>query len=125
MSIVRINAIEVPEGMGEVLEQRFAGRLHSVDKAPGFEGFEMLRPTGEAEKRYFIITRWADEASFNNWVNSEEFTKGHARADAPAGEGSEAAHGGGHPHAGGHGGPVSTAASVLEFDVVLESKPQS
>ena len=44
MSVVRINAIEVPEGMGEMLEERFAKRLGAVDGQPGFEGFELLRP---------------------------------------------------------------------------------
>ena len=55
MSVVRINAIEVPEGMGSMLEERFAARLGSVDQQPGFEGFELLRPTGDAESRYFVV----------------------------------------------------------------------
>lgn len=31
MSVVKINAIEVPEGSGPELEARFAARKHSVD----------------------------------------------------------------------------------------------
>ena len=38
MSVVKINAIHVPEGSGTELESRFAARKHSVDGAPGFEG---------------------------------------------------------------------------------------
>ena len=135
MSVVRINAIEVPEGMGEILEQRFAARLSAVDQSPGFEGFELLRPTGDGEQRYFVVTHWASAQDFENWVNSDDFGRGHSGANAPAGEGSEAAngghphgagsHGGGHPHGGGApGGPVSTGSSVLEFDVVLQSGPK-
>ena len=35
MSVVKINAIEVPEGAGPELEKRFAARMHSVDEQPG------------------------------------------------------------------------------------------
>ena len=57
MSVIKINAIEVPEGQGPELEARFAARKHSVDNAPGFKGFQMLRPT-KGEDRYFIVTEW-------------------------------------------------------------------
>ncbi len=125
MSIVRINAIEVPDGMGEVLEQRFAARLGAVDQAPGFEGFELLRPTGDAETRYYVVTHWRSVEDFEAWVASDDFGRGHSGANAPAGEGAEHAHGGAAGHGGGpgHGGPVSTGSAVLEFDVVVSSQP--
>ncbi len=44
MSVVKINAIEVPEGAGPELEARFAARKHAVDSSPGFQGFQLLRP---------------------------------------------------------------------------------
>ena len=37
MSVVKINAIEVPEGMGEQLEERFAARAKVVEGMPGFQ----------------------------------------------------------------------------------------
>ena len=40
MAVVKINAIEVPEGAGPELEKRFANRLHAVDGQPGFISFE-------------------------------------------------------------------------------------
>ena len=49
MSVVKINAIEVPEGMGAELEKRFGARVGEVEKMPGFEGFELLRPTGRRD----------------------------------------------------------------------------
>lgn len=55
MSVVKINAIEVPQGAGPELEQRFAARKHSVDSEPGFEGFQLLRPVA-GENRYFVVT---------------------------------------------------------------------
>lgn len=67
MSIVKINAITVPEGAGPQLEERFAARKHAVDQAPGFEGFQLLRPV-QGEDRYFVVTRWADEESFRAWA---------------------------------------------------------
>ena len=48
MAVVKINAIEVPEGAGPELERRFAARHGSVTSAPGFLSFELLRPvTGD------------------------------------------------------------------------------
>lgn len=105
MSIVKINAITVPEGAGPELEARFAARKHAVDSSPGFEGFQLLRPVA-GDDRYFVVTRWADEASYEAWRD------GDARA----------AHGGN----GGHGGaggqrPVAVGAELLEFEIVLDS----
>ena len=62
MSVVKINAIEVPDGAGPELERRFAARAGAVEGAPGFEGFELLRPV-RGEGRYFVYTRWDSEES--------------------------------------------------------------
>ncbi len=129
MSVVKINAIEVPEGAGPVLEERFAQRLGEVENMPGFEGFELLRPTG-GEKRYFVYTRWASEEDFRAWVESSAFRRGHASGQEASGEGSEGGSGG-HPggtaggHPGGAGGrpPVGTGADLLEFEVVISAGP--
>lgn len=100
MSVVKINAISVPEGAGPELEQRFAARLGAVENMPGFEGFELLRPT-KGEDRYFVYTRWATEDDYQNWRSSQDFTRGHGGApDAPQ-----------RP-------PVGTGSALLEFEVV-------
>jgi heme-degrading monooxygenase HmoA len=99
MSVVKINAIEVPEGAGSELESRFAARKHAVDSAPGFQGFQLLRPVS-GENRYFVVTTWDSEESFQAWREN----------------GAAAAH-----HGGGSGEsarPVATGASLLEFEVV-------
>lgn len=67
MSVVAINTLTVPEAARGELEKRFAARKHSVDGAPGFEGFELLRPVA-GETHYFVITRWSDEDSFRAWT---------------------------------------------------------
>jgi heme oxygenase (mycobilin-producing) len=105
MSVVRINAIEVPEGMGPMLEERFAKRLGAVDGQPGFEGFELLRPTGESEARYFVVTHWATKEDFDSWVASADFGKGHSGNEGQA--------------------PVASGSALLEFDVVSSTSPGS
>jgi len=102
MSVVKINAIQVPDGMGPQLEERFAGRAKMVEKFDGFEDFQLLRPV-EGESRYFVYTRWASEEDFQAWVDSQDFAHGHGSAD-----GSEAPK---RP-------PVSQGADLLAFEVV-------
>ncbi|MCH7593822.1 MAG: antibiotic biosynthesis monooxygenase [Chloroflexi bacterium] len=102
MSIVIINAIEVPEGKGEALEARFRARAGEVENMPGFEGFELLRPV-EGESRYFVYTRWESQEAFEAWVRSPEFTRGHA--GPPPGQSATE--------------PVATHSSLLSFEVAL------
>ncbi|MFD2675163.1 antibiotic biosynthesis monooxygenase family protein [Gulosibacter bifidus] len=100
MAIVKINAISVPPQAGAELERRFSQRAGAIDGTPGFLGFQLLRPTA-GEDRYFVVTHWADEESYAAWRD------GDARA----------------AHAGEHGKPVASGASLLEFDVVMDVKP--
>jgi heme-degrading monooxygenase HmoA len=99
MSVVKINAISVPEGRGAELEQRFAARAGQVEQQPGFEEFLLLRPT-TGESRYFVFTRWESEEAFQQWVSSQAFGQGHARAQSADGQ------------------SVSTGSELLGFDVV-------
>ncbi|MEO6879445.1 MAG: antibiotic biosynthesis monooxygenase [Mycobacteriaceae bacterium] len=101
MAVVKINAIEVPEGAGEQLEARFAARAAAVEGAPGFLGFELLRPTG-TEPRYFVYTRWESEQAYQAWAS----------------DGAPAAHAGPAGRA-----PVATGATLLSFDVVMHVEP--
>ena len=79
MSYVVVNAIDVPAERREVLEERFANRAGEVSKSPGFEAFELLRPSNpEAGDRYLVYTRWASKEDFENWMSSSAFTRGHA-----------------------------------------------
>ncbi|MCW4352792.1 antibiotic biosynthesis monooxygenase [Hoyosella sp. YIM 151337] len=103
MAVVKINAIDVPEGAGAELEKRFAARAGTVENSPGFLGFQLLRPVN-GESRYFVVTQWESEEAFRAWAD------GPARA-AHAGEGERK--------------PVATGASLLEFDVVLDVSPSA
>jgi heme oxygenase (mycobilin-producing) len=104
MSVVKINAIHVPEGAGEQLEERFAARAGTVEKSPGFLGFQLLRPV-QGDDRYFVVTHWDSEESFVAWRDGDAKA---AHADAP-GEAPKK--------------PVATGADLLEFEVVLDVKP--
>ncbi|MDG4765911.1 antibiotic biosynthesis monooxygenase [Solwaraspora sp. WMMD406] len=102
MAVVKINAIEVPDGAGEELERRFAARLGAVENAPGFLGFELLRPVC-GDNRYFVYTRWDSEEAYQAWANGPA-RQAHAGTGGGDGE---------RPRP-----PVATGASLLEFEVV-------
>jgi len=103
MSVVKINAITVPEGMGSMLEERFAGRARMVEQFEGFEDFQLLRPV-EGEERYFVYTRWASEEAFQGWLKSQDFERGHASAQSDGNaEGRK---------------PVAQGADLMSFEVV-------
>jgi heme-degrading monooxygenase HmoA len=117
MSYVVINAISVPADRSEELAGRFAGRAGMVEKAEGFERFELLRPA-DGREQWLVVTTWRDEPSFQGWLSSQDFGRAHGADRAGAGPGA----GGGAPPAG-HGGgqgPVSTASEVWSF--VVEQK---
>src|SRR5438270_11097128 len=97
MSVVRINAITVPAEGVEEFERRFAARAGEVSKAPGFETFELMRPT-DGRDVYLVYTRWRSEDEFQAWVNSPAFQHGHK------------AHS--------RGGPVGTGSELWSFDVI-------
>ncbi len=106
MSVVKINAIEVPEGKGHELEARFAARAGMVDQQPGFEEFMLLRPVA-GDDRYFVITRWESEEAFQNWRSGQAFQHQHRNTHEDDGTGdAKPQH------------PVATGASLLEFEVV-------
>ncbi len=81
MTVIKINAITVPPDSGDELAHRFAARAGAVDGSEGFEGFELLRPTDERHV-WLVVTRWRDEASFQAWMESSAFQRGHAGGDS-------------------------------------------
>jgi len=107
MSFVAINVLTVPAGAGDTLEQRFARRAGSVERAPGFERFELLRPL-EGTDDYLVYTRWADRGSFEAWTASQSFAAGHGQAsDRSASE-----------------RPAASGSTIWSFEVVSVADPQ-
>ncbi|WHF24149.1 antibiotic biosynthesis monooxygenase [Kocuria rhizophila] len=68
MSVVKINAIEVPEGSGPELEARFAARKHwwTAGRVQGFQ----RRPVA-GENRYSAVTTWATQEDFQGWRDGQ------------------------------------------------------
>jgi heme-degrading monooxygenase HmoA len=79
MTVIKINALTVPQGPGDELARRFAARAGAVDGQDGFEAFELLRPT-DGRDQWLVVTRWPDEACFQSWASSAAFAHGHAGA---------------------------------------------
>ena len=59
MTIIKINAITVPSDGGDELAHRFAARAGAVDDRPGFEGFELLKPTDD-RLTWLVLTSGQD-----------------------------------------------------------------
>lgn len=103
---VAINVLSVPAGSGATLEERFARRAGSVERAPGFERFELLRPL-EGTDAYLVYTRWASRADFEAWTASQSFAAGHGQASGrPPGE-----------------APAATGSTIWSFEVVQVADP--
>lgn len=104
MAFVAINVLTVPPERRDVLEQRFASRAREVDKTPGFQAFELLRPT-DGDDRYLVYTRWDSREAFIAWTESRAFDQGHAARPA--------------------GGPAATGAELWTFEVAERSERAS
>jgi heme-degrading monooxygenase HmoA len=105
MSVVKINAITVSADRADELVARFAARAGEVSKMPGFEAFELLRPTDDRET-FLVYTRWASAEDFQSWMSSASFQHGHKAHNTQ--------------------GPVSTHSELWQFDVVQhEEAPAS
>lgn len=102
VTVVRINAITVPDEGGDELARRFAERAGAVDSAAGFEGFELLRPT-DGRAAWLVVTRWRDAAAFEAWVASPAFAQGHRGVSSTA-----------HPER-----PVAAHSELWSYDIEL------
>ncbi len=101
MSVVKINAITVPEDRRQEFERRFANRAGEVGKSPGFESFELLRPD-DGRDVYFVYTRWRSNDDFMAWVNSRAFHQGHAQHEGQ--------------------GPAGTHSELLSYEVIQQEE---
>ncbi|MGH9277074.1 MAG: antibiotic biosynthesis monooxygenase family protein [Acidimicrobiales bacterium] len=83
MSVVKINAIEVPAEKADEMAARFAARAGMVEKADGFEEFQLLRPA-DGRTTWLVYTRWRDEEAFHAWTASRSFQHGHSQGSQDA-----------------------------------------
>ena len=73
------NRIYVAPEYAEAFEVRFRNRARLVDGMPGFISNQVLRPVNEGAP-YVVFTLWESRKDFENWVESDEFRKGHAQS---------------------------------------------
>ena len=99
MSVVRINAIDVPPERAGEFEARFAARAGEVSSSPGFEAFELLRPSDDRSV-YLVYTRWESQEAFDAWVQSSAFQRGHRSHNTQ--------------------GPVSSHSELWSFEVIQQ-----
>jgi heme-degrading monooxygenase HmoA len=104
MSVVKINAVTVPEGMGDDFMERFAKRAGSVESQPGFEEFLLLKPT-DGMSPFYVFTRWESEEAFEAWMGGSDFRRAHGTDGEASAEARPA-------------GPPGVSAELLSFDVV-------
>ncbi|WP_306320828.1 MULTISPECIES: antibiotic biosynthesis monooxygenase [unclassified Streptomyces] len=110
MSIVKINALTVPEEQREVLEKRFGSRAGTVENSDGFEWFELLRPI-EGTDQYLVYTRWRDEESFQAWMEGP-MKAAHQGTQGTQGDGERPK-------------PAASGSTVWSFEVVQQAAPKS
>lgn len=73
------NRIYVAADYQEAFEERFRSRARLVDGMPGFIANQVLRPVNPGDP-YVVFTLWESRQDFENWLDSEEFRKGHAQS---------------------------------------------
>lgn len=71
------NRVPVAAGWREEFERRFRERAGQIDRQPGFLRMEIHRPADD-DSPYVVQTVWQDEASFRDWVGSDDFKAAHA-----------------------------------------------
>jgi heme-degrading monooxygenase HmoA len=103
--VIKINAIDVPAERADEMASRFAARAGQVEKAEGFEDFQLLRPD-DGRTTWLVYTRWRDEESFQAWVNSAAFGQGHAQPQRPD-------------------GPVATGSQLWSFSLIQTAAPKA
>ena len=70
MAVVKINAIQVPPQAGEPSWSADSPPAPAPwTRLPG-SWFQLLRPVA-GDDRYFVVTHWEDEASFEKWRDGD------------------------------------------------------
>lgn len=72
---VVMNHIPLTEEGKPVFVDRFRQRQDNINAMPGFQAFRLLEPL--KGNTYVIVTQWASKGHFENWRDSDEFTKSH------------------------------------------------
>ncbi len=77
-NFVAINFIDCKDFYKPRFEELFGSRAHAIDRMPGFEYMEVLKPL-DGGNGYLIVSHWDSRESFKEWTRSKEFIDGHRR----------------------------------------------
>lgn len=78
---IAMNRFKVNEGKEAAFEEMWRNRESLLDQVPGFVAFSLLKnwiPDGGVTE-YISHSTWNSRQDFENWSNSEAFTRGHAQ----------------------------------------------
>ncbi len=75
MAVLSYFPISLPEPARAGFEQTWKSRVGAVDTFPGFISTELVAL--ESRDEYVVLTKFVDKASFEAWINSDNFTAGH------------------------------------------------
>lgn len=62
--------------LAAAVKQAFMDRPHLVESAPGFLRLDVLSPQ-ENPAQFWLLTYWADEASFKAWYRTHAYQASH------------------------------------------------
>lgn len=73
---VALSTFVIANGMAAEVKAAFRARPHPVDDAPGYRRMEVISLVAKPEE-IWLLTFWADEASFRTWHHSHLYHKSH------------------------------------------------
>jgi heme-degrading monooxygenase HmoA len=83
---IAMNRFRIAPGREEAFETLWRERESHLGGVPGFREFHLLRGARSDEATlYASHSVWDSRTAFEEWTESENFRKAHARARAPKG----------------------------------------
>ena len=83
---VAMNRFRISPGREEEFVEVWRKRDSYLDKVSGFISFRLLQGVqGESETIFISNSEWVSRQAFEDWTNSESFTKAHRRGRTPEG----------------------------------------
>ena len=81
-----MNRFRISPGREEEFVEVWRQRDSTLDSVAGFVSFRLLQGArGESETIVISHSEWTSRQAFEDWTNSESFTKAHRRGRTPEG----------------------------------------
>jgi heme-degrading monooxygenase HmoA len=78
---IAMNRFNVNRGKESDFEEMWRSRETYLDQVPGFVSFALLKNWihDDGTTEYISHSTWVSREDFENWTNSENFSRGHAQ----------------------------------------------